>query len=376
MRTFIASQGWCQRLCLTYHPGCIAGLSGKREMTGYWWKDLVDRNNHWQGLTLTVREDSRAGQAVEILSGHHGRMALTLYGETLFWAAMLKDHSGAWVVLNTDYAGRRDLLPPVTSEDVEFIKRKPQENRTGEWCRYFARQLMNAPVPLLSPRRWLLRPMSAARCTAPYSRQQPVSVKDWRFDSPESSGNFGCQWCLYGDDFPDLVNPNRVTLVDWWWGGNLLLGRYPLQPAAGRLKWWRKKCREGTLPPILVWYIAGLGSYVILDGHYRLQAAIEEGMPPDFLVLSELNERELSSAPEERARIVQALEKQLKSPDCNREGINQALINLYDTRYLYAATHSRAILGEGAAWAKELKYYLRRHKLETYLAKIVGRVND
>ncbi|NDO82124.1 hypothetical protein CJP72_15530 [Citrobacter sp. NCU1] len=345
-------------------------------MTGYWWKDLFDRNNHWQGLTLTVRENSGAVQAVDILSGHHGRMALTLYGETLFWASMLKDHSGVWVILNSDYAGRRDVLPPVTSDDVEFIKGKPQGSWIGEWCRYFSRQLMNAPVPLLSPRRWLLRPMSAVKPSAPYSRQQPIPVENWRFESPESSGNFGCQWSLYGVDFPDLAHPDSVTLADWWWGGNLLLGRYSIQPDAGRLKWWRKKCREGTLPPILVWYIAGLGSFVILDGHYRLQAAIEEGIPPEFLVLSELNERELPSSPEERTRIVRALEKQQQNPGVNIEGINQTLINLYDNRYLYAATHSRAILGEGEAWAKELEDYLRRHHLDAYLAKIVDRVND
>lgn len=79
--------------------------------------------------------------------------------------------------------------------------------------------------------------------------------------------------------------------MDWWWGGNLLLGRYPINTDAGRLKWWRKKCREGVLPPVLVWYIAGLASFVILDGHYRLQAAIAEGIPPHFLVLRELHER-------------------------------------------------------------------------------------
>ncbi|MDH8458054.1 ParB/Srx family N-terminal domain-containing protein, partial [Klebsiella pneumoniae] len=112
------------------------------------------------------------------------------------------------------------------------------------------------------------------------------------FDAPESSGNIGCSWTLYGEDFPDLVNPDKVRLVDWWWGGSLLLGRYPIQPDAGRLKWWRKKCREGALPPVLVWYIAGLGSFVILDGHYRLQAAIAEEIPLSFLVLSELQERD------------------------------------------------------------------------------------
>lgn len=59
-------------------------------MTEYWWKDLFDRNNNWQGLEFTIRAHQGVAQAMDMLSGHHGRMALQLHGETLFWASMLK----------------------------------------------------------------------------------------------------------------------------------------------------------------------------------------------------------------------------------------------------------------------------------------------
>lgn len=187
-------------------------------MTEYWWKDLFDRNNNWQGLEFTIRAHQGVAQAMDMLSGHHGRMALQLHGETLFWASMLKDHSGVWLVFNVDHSGRQSLVPPVTSADVEQIKCKGAEVWTGEWCRYFTRQLMNTPVPLLPPRRWLLRPVDTTRpCN------QSISIENWRFDSPESTGNIGCDWTLYGEDFPDLTNPEKIRLVDWWWGGNLLL---------------------------------------------------------------------------------------------------------------------------------------------------------
>jgi hypothetical protein len=343
-------------------------------MAQYWWKDLLDRNNTWQGLELMFRGEQHSGQAMEMLSGHHGRMALQLQEETLFWASMLKDHSGVWLVFNADHPGQQDLLPPVTSADVESVKKQAW---ISGWCRYFARQLMGAPEPLLPTRRWLLRPMDLVNRTAPYSCQQTVPVAHWCFNSPASTGNIGCDWTLYGEDFPDLTDPQKVRLVDWWWGGNLLLGRYSIKTDAGRLKWWRKKCREGTLPPVLVWYIAGLASFVILDGHYRLQAAIEEGIPPLFLVLSELNEREFPSDPEHQARIVRALEQQQrKNPECSVDGVNQTLINLYDTRYLYASTHSRAILGEGESWARDVGALLHKHQLGEYLEKILNRVND
>lgn len=195
--------------------------------------------------------------------------------------------------------------------------------------------------------------------------------------SPASTGNIGCNWALYGEDFPDLIHSQKVSLVDWWWGGNLLLGRYAVKINTGRLKWWRKKCREGTLPPVLVWYVAGLVSFVILDGHYRLQAAIEEGIPPLSLVLSELNERTLPPAPEHQERILRALEQQQRTnPECSVEGVNQTLINLYDTRYLYASTHSRAVLGKGESWVQDVKAYLHKYNCEENLEKILNRVND
>ena len=342
-------------------------------MTDYWWKDLLDRNAQWQGLELIVRETDCA-QTLQMLSGHHGRMALKVRGETLFWATVLSDHSGVWLVFNADHPDRQNLLPPVTSQDVEAIARKGREAWTGEWCRYFARQLMTLPSPLLAPRRWLIRPMEQVKDRAPYALKKPLTPENWHFQSPASTDKMGCDWTLYAEDMADLTQPEKVRLVDWWWGGNLLLGRYPVDTDAGRLKWWRKKSREGQLPPILVWYIAGLASFVILDGHYRFQAAREEGIPPEFLVISELNEQVFTPDPEQQARILRSLElQQRKKPDFNVDGMNQTLINLYDNRYLYASTSSRAVLGKGDGWTCEVSDYLRRHQLEGYLEKILNR---
>ncbi len=341
-------------------------------MSDFWWQDFLDRNDRWQGLELIVRENDASTRPLDMQSGHHQRMALQVRGETLFWATVLKDYSGVWLVFNADHRDQQELLPPITSQDIEAILHKGHEAWTREWCRYFARQLMTAS--LLPARRWLLRPMTQVKNNAPYSLKKPFTVENWHFQSPTSADKMGCDWTLYAEDLPDLTQPDKVRLVDWWWGGNLLLGRYPVDVNAGRLKWWRKKSREGTLPPVLVWYVAGLASYVILDGHYRFQAAREEGIPPEFLVIGELHEQVIAPDPEKQARILRSLELQRqKKPDFNVDAMNQMLINLYDTRYLHAATVSRAVLGSGERWAREVSDYLRRHQLEDYLEKIQSR---
>jgi hypothetical protein len=61
---------------------------------------------------------------------------------------------------------------------------------------------------------------------------------------------------------------------------------------------------------------------------------------------------------------------------CKIDGVNQTLINLYDTRYLYASTHSRATLGEGTRWTQEVESYLQRHQLEDYRDRVLNGVND
>ncbi|WP_406445969.1 hypothetical protein OHB14_43195 [Streptomyces sp. NBC_01613] len=69
-------------------------------------------------------------------------------------------------------------------------------------------------------------------------------------------------------------------------------GALPLRrlspPDAPRVKAYRKHAREGTLAPVLVWWVTFLGGWVILDGHDRAVAALAEGRTPECLDLCEV----------------------------------------------------------------------------------------
>jgi hypothetical protein len=56
-------------------------------------------------------------------------------------------------------------------------------------------------------------------------------------------------------------------------------------PGDSRVKAYRKQIREGTLPPVLLWWVSGLDCHLILDGHARLAAAIAESVEPPLLQL-------------------------------------------------------------------------------------------
>ncbi|MFE3182251.1 hypothetical protein ACFXKR_15495 [Streptomyces violascens] len=79
-------------------------------------------------------------------------------------------------------------------------------------------------------------------------------------------------WFGYGDpveDARDLLPLRRLSAPD-----------------APRVKAYRRQYREGVLPPVLLWWVSGLNSPVVLDGHDRLTAALAEGGRPELLVLT------------------------------------------------------------------------------------------
>ncbi|MGB8939405.1 MAG: hypothetical protein WCD21_04060 [Streptomyces sp.] len=38
-----------------------------------------------------------------------------------------------------------------------------------------------------------------------------------------------------------------------------------------RVKAYRKQARDGTLPPVLLWWVSGLDCHLVLDGHAGLR---------------------------------------------------------------------------------------------------------
>lgn len=82
-----------------------------------------------------------------------------------------------------------------------------------------------------------------------------------------------------------------TDFVREWPGGSLELycgggwhGVLPLRPLsppdAPRVKAYRRHAREGSLAPVLLWWVTFLDGWLILDGHDRAVAALAEGAEP------------------------------------------------------------------------------------------------
>ncbi|MFG2358572.1 hypothetical protein [Streptomyces sp. NPDC048521] len=115
---------------------------------------------------------------------------------------------------------------------------------------------------------------------------------------------------LYGGRWEVSLRP-ALALPIWtcdfvrdWPGGSLELycgggwhGILPLRrlspPDTARVKAYRKHVREGSLAPVLLWWVPFLDGWVILDGHDRAVAALAEGRTPECVVLTRLRDEEL-----------------------------------------------------------------------------------
>ncbi|WP_055611207.1 hypothetical protein [Streptomyces phaeochromogenes] len=137
--------------------------------------------------------------------------------------------------------GHRSPLPPLTAAAM----------RTGaDWPHRYALWLEEAGLGPLHYGRWLLTPRSTF---AP-----------------------GIWDCDLVQDWPDAT---LELLCGGGWHGVLPLRPLPT-PDASRVKAYRKHAREGTLAPVLLWWVSFLDGWLLLDGHDRAAAALAEGMQP------------------------------------------------------------------------------------------------
>ncbi|KUN28612.1 hypothetical protein AQJ23_06655 [Streptomyces antibioticus] len=150
--------------------------------------------------------------------------------------------------------GYRSPLPPLRSAD----QRSPLD-----WTHQYTRWLEEADGTPLRDGRWEL----ALRTGFPPGIWTEDFVRDW------PSGQLGL-YCGGG------------------WHGVLPL-RQLSAPDAGRVKAYRKHAREGTLAPVLLWWVTFLDGFVILDGHDRAVAALAEGRTPESVVLSQVPDDEV-----------------------------------------------------------------------------------
>ena len=183
---------------------------------------------------------------------------------TLAWAKQARYWSSlAWA--RTQHAPLA-IIPPI----------RTSAKAPASWPGYFARALEASPSSPCGPGRWELNAHVHGRLPYPLRGLAHASRREASFLVP---------W---------------TSRFDW---ESVVALRSPSAPDAARVKAWRKyaregrggdRAREGALPPALLWWVAGLETYVILDGHDRVQAASLEGVSIAAITLAMLRRDEVN----------------------------------------------------------------------------------
>lgn len=326
---------------------------------GLYWKDVDTDAGRWLGLAVEC-EDPAGGfrkPALRLESGHHGRMRLVqeVPGEaapaTLFWARQLAEHAGVQLLRND--AAIASAVPPsaLDAATVERHAALPEAQRLASWSRVFVRALSQGPASFLYPGRWLfagLRP----------------SPPGWNVEA-EKLRTGDARWRVNG--VREGLRADPVVFIDWWSSSidEVLNLRAPPRADDGRVKWWRKKSREGALPPVLLWYLGGLRAHVIVDGHCRLQAALLEQRPPEFVAAYSTREQAAGrSDPAARQAVLASLQRHAdevarKQPGrraIDTDSLNAVLVAAFDDRPTLAErTFSWASRQPEAQWLGEVE---------------------
>lgn len=214
----------------------------------------ITRNDGtWTGLALEVQARRQPGLC---LFSAERRLLLAQQSRPVLLVAVDEDHCGVEFWRTDAY---RSVVPPLRAETGRALA-----GQLDRWAYRFAQCLLDAPGSPVHDGRWLI------------SHDSPMLR--WNHGHlPQSE-----YWASM------LIEGHPDGYIDWFVHSGsweiLPLRRMP-DAGDGRVKAYRKQARDGTLPPVLLWWVSGLDCHLILDGHARLAAAIAESTVPPLLEL-------------------------------------------------------------------------------------------
>ncbi|MFF5971037.1 hypothetical protein ACFY7C_05860 [Streptomyces sp. NPDC012769] len=209
---------------------------------------------------MRIDHPVRPGLRMECADG--GRLVLVQGGRPVLFARQRATHRGVHYARTGEY--RSPLAPgrADTARAVAAFAPAGSDAWTERWAAHAAAELRGAAEGPLHEGDWNLGAMTPGWFVD----------RNWAKLPAHDPDRGHLTWFGYGDPDEDARD--------------LLPLRALSAPDAARVKAYRRQYREGVLPPVLLWWVSGLNSPVVLDGHDRLVAALAEGGRPAVLLVS------------------------------------------------------------------------------------------
>ncbi|MDB5868304.1 MAG: hypothetical protein JWP96_636 [Polaromonas sp.] len=318
------------------------------------WQDIKADSGRWLGLQVEVADgvNPRASRKpdMRLETCFPQRIKLMQGSVTLLWATVCEDYYGVRILKSMEKF--TSAIPPgaMDSALIERLGVLDKNCRLPAWSRFFAQTLAAASAgAFLHPGLW-------------FFKAAPSQKGRWSFGTDPEGWGLLHSWHI--EAVQQALDKSAVGEVAWGFHENreLVCLRPPVPADDGRLKWWRKKVREQTLPPILIWYLSCFDAYVLIDGHCRLQACILEKQPPDFLIAFSAEKQPVEHEAVAQEQIIASLHNPHKPLHrrLSTEAANAVLIKAFDDRpLLLPNTHGWASFSSEDQWLGEVNDKLK-----------------
>ncbi len=243
-------------------------------------------------------------------------------------------------------------LPPLSAAEVREVTHAPDSPLWWEaWVWRMGRAISRPEHPLLHAGRWCLRPVRAIQASSQH--RYPISTMEWGFGQLPSAPH----------SLEGVQRFERFWVEDWteMFQGAVVPLRAPSSQEDGRVKSWRKRARDGTLPPALLLYVDLLAKWLVIDGHDRIHAALLEGAPAPLLGLWPVYEEVRSLTPAGEQGVLQAAEFHLRGGETPGviDRVNRMLLLNFQTRQRGTVTRAWPLKGGLPAWIEEVLAWRR-----------------
>lgn len=312
------------------------------------WVDFEGQDGESVGLDFLLAPENPRRQARFRIEATSARIALSVDGHDHAFARLHPAYRGLWLAL----ADRPSLglLPPLDAPTIRALPRWGDARYLHEWTRFFARSLATSGA--LDPGRYALTAAADPRASRPPQGAAAPALPL----CPRAPRVLHETHALAAS----LTTPAR-TWRSWWLNGSgeVFRLRAPPRESDKRVRSFRKRVRDGSLPPILLGYVSGLDLFALLDGHDRLAAATLEGTPPPVLVLWRVREEPSFVDPVTQEAVLRRLalgHQRRGRPPLSDDRENQVLLRAFPpATYLYTKSLARPLRGGAAAWEARVR---------------------
>jgi hypothetical protein len=304
-----------------------------------YYKSIENEANEWLANEITIKGINNLKPKLHLQACGRKFFKLCYEHKTLFWAKQHCCHYGVALLKTFEY---ESILSPICSREVEKRKGLSQSEALESWGAYFINNLEKKENEFLYDGKWLMTAYVHIHKSDSYAQLH-------KHDMGHA--------CIHGGE--DSLAETTFQQIDWFIGNEVnLVNLKRVNEYDGRLKWWQKKARENALPPIFLLYVSGLDNYIILDGHYRLKAAYDEGIKVDILMLRPI-EKSVYSWDNEKEK--NSILKNIEQNSFGIEQTNNLLLKAYKNQDTFYGSRSR-VFGTCTKGMKEVISYL--HKLD------------